>query len=345
MKTKNIITLIAAIVSLAACTKPDTPETPAAATQERMIVYAVDNDESRQSLKSEAEWETMVDRFCDYAQEGHSVTFYNMSSHPAAQQTLKGNGHKEVTTISTTSRDKIKDWMKEMEREGKTVNVVYDKTTGTWTGTAYISVARPVVENDCYTGVMTTVTAPALDEPQMPGIALALRVDDTTTLLLVENGYLLMLGSSDDSFYIEGDTMTFCGTVSTLTDLNGEEYHILDIAAVNPGSVEGRWQYICLAVTTYNNGSDLLSTVITMPEEVEIFEFAADGNAMHITGTTTANGTWSLTDEGELCCELLAAGGGCWTINWLTDATMIITRTVMTDDGKEACYQMQFEKI
>lgn len=344
MKTRNIITLIAALVSLAACTKPETPETPAA-TLERMIVYAVDNDESRQSLKSEAEWETMVDRFCDYAQEGHAVTFYNMTSHPVSQQTLKRGGHKEVTTISTTSRDKIKDWMKEMEREGKTVNVVYDKNTGTWRGTAYISVARPRMESECYTGVMTAVTAPALDDAQMPGIALALKIDDTTTLLLVENGYLLMLGSSDDSFFIEGDTITFCGTVSTLTDLNGEEYQILDITTVNYGSVEGRWQYICFAVTTYNSGSYLLSTTITMPEEEEIFEFAADGNATHTTGTTTDNGTWSLTDEGELCCELLAAGGGCWTINWLTDATMIITRTVMTDDGSEACYQMQFEKM
>ncbi len=72
----------------------------------------------------------MLDRFCDYAEGGSSVTFRN------ANRTTK-SATKEAVTFSTTDREAMKRWMAQMEDEGKTVTVTYDPFTGTWTGTAY----------------------------------------------------------------------------------------------------------------------------------------------------------------------------------------------------------------
>ena len=84
-------------------------------------------------LETEAEWQALLDRFCEYAEEGSEVTFYN-ANHKATKSTTK-----EAVTYSTTDREEMKRWMAQMEDEGKTVTVTYDSGTGTWTGVAYLN--------------------------------------------------------------------------------------------------------------------------------------------------------------------------------------------------------------
>ncbi len=88
-------------------------------------------------LETEAEWQELLDRFCDYAEEGSEVTFYN------ANQIATKSATKDATTFSTTDREAMKRWMAQMEDEGKTVTVTYDSQTGTWNGTAYATAPSP----------------------------------------------------------------------------------------------------------------------------------------------------------------------------------------------------------
>ena len=88
-------------------------------------------------LETEAEWQALLDRFCDYAEEGSEVTFYN-ANHMATKSATK-----DATTFSTTDREAMKRWMAQMEDEGMTVTVTYDPATGTWNGTAYATAPSP----------------------------------------------------------------------------------------------------------------------------------------------------------------------------------------------------------
>lgn len=108
--------------------------------KERVIVYTIGQSESQRALATEAEWDALLDQLCDQAQNGIEVTFYNMSptTCPIGKST---NGPKSPVSISTTSRDEIKAWMKEMEEQGRTVRVTYDSATGTWNGVAYTTMA------------------------------------------------------------------------------------------------------------------------------------------------------------------------------------------------------------
>ncbi len=88
-------------------------------------------------LETEAEWQALLDRFCDYAKEGSEVTFYN-ANHKATKSATK-----DATTFSTTDREAMKRWMAQMEDEGMTVTVTFDPATGTWNGTAYATAPQP----------------------------------------------------------------------------------------------------------------------------------------------------------------------------------------------------------
>lgn len=105
-------------------------------TKERVIIYSVGNDENRQTLETEGEWDALLDRLCDQAQSGSEVSFYNVSQTTYLENNTKG-ATKENRTINTSSRDELKAWMKEMEKAGRTVRVIYDDNTGTWHGEAY----------------------------------------------------------------------------------------------------------------------------------------------------------------------------------------------------------------
>ena len=88
-------------------------------------------------LETEAEWQELLDRFCDYAEEGSEVTFYN------ANHKVTKSATKDATTFSTTDREEMKRWMAQMEDEGLTVTVTFDPNTGTWNGTAYATAPSP----------------------------------------------------------------------------------------------------------------------------------------------------------------------------------------------------------
>ena len=131
MKTAfKLFILMAVVLSFAACEKEGN-------RHERDIVYTVaEQTTTTVHLTTEAEWDALLDQFCDYAEGGSSVTFRN------ANRTTKSTT-KEAVTYSTNNRDEMKRWMAQMEAEGKTVTVTYDSQTGTWNGTAYTNAPQP----------------------------------------------------------------------------------------------------------------------------------------------------------------------------------------------------------
>ena len=68
----RLTALLAAVMMLAACIH-DPVEVP----HERDIVYTVDNHTARVHLTTEAEFDALLDRFCDYVEDGKKVSFYN----------------------------------------------------------------------------------------------------------------------------------------------------------------------------------------------------------------------------------------------------------------------------
>ena len=72
MKTIKLLALLAAVLTFAACNK-DKEEL----RHERDIVYTVDEDRHDAHLTTDAEFDTLLEEFCDFAQEGSTVTFYN----------------------------------------------------------------------------------------------------------------------------------------------------------------------------------------------------------------------------------------------------------------------------
>lgn len=103
---------------------------------ERDIVYTVAEETTTVHLTTEAEWQQLLDHFCDYAEGGSSVTFRNAKS-------ANKSATKEAITYSTTDREAMKRWMAQMEDEGMTVTITYDPATGTWNGTAYATAPQP----------------------------------------------------------------------------------------------------------------------------------------------------------------------------------------------------------
>ena len=128
----TITALLSAVLMFSAC-NPDPVEI------ERDITYTVDTQTTTVHLKTDAEFDALLDRFCNYAESGSTVTFYN-SGLQAAGST---KGAKEAVTYSTTSRQDMKQWMRRMEAEGKTVTVTYDSGTGTYNGMAYANAPNP----------------------------------------------------------------------------------------------------------------------------------------------------------------------------------------------------------
>ena len=340
---RHILALLAIAGGLASCDKNNPADLPAAAT-ERTIVYAVDSSEGRKDLKSDAEWDAMLDHFCNSAQEGHSVTFYSVT--PAPALSVKGT-KKETVTYSTTSREEMKEWMKAREKEGRTVNVTYDSGSGTWNGTAYTSAPHPEVSNDCYTGTITLVSMPALENRTPSERVLALRLNADTTMLLSLGGTLLTV-EEGELVLTDGMEMTICGALSSHSDLNGVAFFVLDMSNPAQGSVVGKWSLDCIIATDYDGGAGG-NTVLYVPEnatETLVYELVADGTAT-LSGAeeTTQTGSWSISDDGMLCCDLLVPDGGCWDINWLTASTMILTSTRTAESGHSVAYQLELHSL
>jgi hypothetical protein len=130
--TLKLTAMLAAVLMLAACNKEKelTPDT-VATTQERDITYTVADRTTTVHLETDTEFEALLVQFCNYAQQGDSVTFYN------ANRGNKGVAAKDVATYSTTNREEMIRWMRQMEEAGKTVTITYDPNTGSYNGMAY----------------------------------------------------------------------------------------------------------------------------------------------------------------------------------------------------------------
>ena len=148
-KTLRFTALLAAVIlAFTACEKPD-PNGNDNTPKKREIVYTIGNNECRQTLQTDGEWDTMLDVLCSEAQRGNRVTFFNVSQTTYLQ--TKGLGAtKAARTFSTTNSAEMKAWMRKMEEEGRTVVVTYNN--GTWSGTAYAS-APPATTSNTIVGV------------------------------------------------------------------------------------------------------------------------------------------------------------------------------------------------
>ena len=305
MKTKiRLFALMAAVVAFAACNKNDdvrptvrpTPTGVPEVQNERTIVYAVGHSEGRTTLKTDSEWDAMLDRMCTMAAEGNTVTFYNMGARANAKGVTK-----EEVRFTTGDRQEIKEWMKEREKEGMTVSVSYDDKTGQWSGVAHASAAIRQDLVDCYAGYITCVEMPATGDPMMDGALVpALVTADSTVMILKKDGYIMMCGGQIGD---DGLEMALCGTLTICQDLAGNDYLVLDISETRPEFIVGNWRM----------------------DDGAVYTLADDGNAtLTQADGTTQSATWSIGDEGTLCCELLP-GGGCWMIHWISATMMIIS--------------------
>lgn len=195
----------------------------------RDIYYAVGPSflsGSSAHLTTEAEWDALLDNFCNFAKEGEQVIFCG-ENHPQA----KGNASDTPTTISTSDREELKVWMKEMEKAGKTVRVTYDN--GTWNGTAYANLGQNnSQEPQMYTGTLDFVSTPVLEEPPLGGSVWAMHVGNDSTLIITVHGMMMWNENetpTDDMALLIGAEVILEGVVNTHTDLNGDTFLTLDI--------------------------------------------------------------------------------------------------------------------
>lgn len=133
--TVKLLVLLAAVLCFVACKQEDD-----AIQNMAKITYWVANttapaDLATIDVSTDKELDVLLDRFCDYAEDGHAVTFYGKVSHSSAAKNAFAT--KETSTYSTTSREEMKRWMARMEDAGLTVTVTYDHETGTYNGYAY----------------------------------------------------------------------------------------------------------------------------------------------------------------------------------------------------------------
>ena len=234
MKTRFYI-LLAAVLCLAACEK-----NPESSDKQRDITYTVGAPSSSWHmadtaattvtihLETEAEWQELLDRFCDWAEDGSEVTFYN------ANQIATKSATKDATTFSTTDREAMKRWMAQMEDEGKTVTVIYDPNTGTWNGTAYATAPQPPQpepRQGCHTGVLTQVPMRAMSAGEvLPGMDWALQVGDTLFYLVTDGHFITANDETltlDNGTYHLGDSITLCGNSVWNQDYYGEYFYCL----------------------------------------------------------------------------------------------------------------------
>ena len=329
----RIIPIIAAILCVTACNKP---EGTANESNGHTIIYTINHQESQVTLKSDAEWDALLERFCDYAEEGNSVLFYGMASQFRTSASSKDNNN-GTTTFTTDNREEIKAWMRRMEQAGKTVNVVYNRETGIWKGTAYIHSPATMDETPYYCGVLTMVNMPEMGDIPIPGLLLALRINSDTTLIIVKDNMLLSSPETLGNYHI-GDTISLTGTIYTIEDNHGTPVLMLDITVTDAASFVGTWIYSTLTEYVKGNGGDYLLVTTTRffdeDDDLTYYPFQDNGTATRTIGSTDANattGNWSLSTDGIFVCDLFDVAETRWNVNWLTTSSMIISSTKESD--------------
>ena len=134
-------------------------------------------------------------------------------------------------TVTTTDREELKAWMKEMEKAGKTVQISYDDNNGTWNGRAYANLGQEDMrEARMYTGTLTFVQPPVLEEPPLGGVVWAMQVNADSTLIITLQGMMMWNDSIDENMrMIQGATLMLEGVVSSHTDLQGNPFMTLSL--------------------------------------------------------------------------------------------------------------------
>lgn len=349
-KSLKIIALIAMFQGFAACESTGGGDT-VVPDGNHEVVYILNSRVNRTTLTSDSEWDQLLDRFCDYTADGQTVTFYGRNQSAAASK--RTSASKEATSISTTSRDEMKRWMKEMERAGKTVTVTYDEGTGTWNGTAYVNGPQAQTERTCYTGTLTLTTLPS--DPTEP--VWALKVNDDSTLVLLLNGHTLYgyspLLDENNDLLAENDVVTLCGDI-TRDDNNTL---LLHLTRINKSDIVGRWHYYMMytfAIDVTPAGDIIVNDTPYAPESVGnsvYFEFREDGTMTYsrcpagtTTGGVTNTGSWSLSPDGQICCEYFD-GSSCWTIAGLANGVMGLYALPSYSSTGEIFYQMELHAV
>lgn len=216
MKATRLFAIMATVLLVAAC-KPE----PVELLQERSIIYTVDNNRYEVNLKTDAEFDALLERFCDYAENGHRLSFHS------TKHSVKGQGSKEASTFSTSSREEMKAWMRRMEDAGKTVTVIYNSETGTYNCLAYTPAPS---QNGCYNGLVISVPTPIMHSGEnLPAMVVALQISADSTLIISDNGRFGEDLCDTNFVSYMGDTVTLCGTLMTVLDYNGNTFLALEI--------------------------------------------------------------------------------------------------------------------
>jgi hypothetical protein len=220
-------------MGLVACEK-EKADTPT--DQSRDIYYTVSDGSSVSGfsgttahINTNDEFDALLDRFCNFAQNGGQVMF--CGSHPASH--TKASSSDTPTSITTTDREELKVWMKEMEKAGKTVQITYNEDNGTWSGRAYANLGQNnSQEPQMYTGTLDFVSTPVLEEPPLGGSVWAMHVGNDSTLIITVHGMMMWNENetpTDDMALLIGAEVILEGVVNTHTDLNGDTFMTLDI--------------------------------------------------------------------------------------------------------------------
>lgn len=143
--------------------------------------------------------------------------------------------------------------------------------------------------------------------------------------------------------------------LTVVVTYNNGTWNGMAYASAPPASTSvdiiGTWHFICSVVSHLDQNGNLMSSDLFVPEEGggSMYYTFHNDDTLTLTfngmdGTTASdNSTWTLSDDGELCCELLPSGG-CWNVNWLSDNTMIISRADLGTEEGDLLYQLQFER-
>ena len=240
----RIIAIFTIVVGFASCDKNNAIVNPDqnVTTSVRDIFYSVSQISGLPSfsgttahITTDSEWDALLDKFCDMTRDGEQVTFCN--TNPSVRTKAKDSGSNTSTTITTQNREELKNWMKEMEKVGKTVNISFDDDTDTWHGVAYTN-SNPQseeAEQRTCTGALI-ITPVSIMEDSAPVSVLALQSSTEGIFIFTVHGMMLISETDEPSTLIDGYEVSITGLVSTFNDVNGDTFSTLELD-VNEGDV------------------------------------------------------------------------------------------------------------